>query len=177
MAIPKTRQVFRRTSRLSASSSDPQTLTLATEPIPVLSPTSVLIRVHAVSLNYRDANIIHNTNPWPVLLSGIPCSDCAGAVIAVGENVTRFVVGDRVSPIFDQLAVTGREQNRAWLGGEVDGVLASHVVFDQEKCVRVPACLDWAEAALLPCAGVTAWSGLGLGEGMTAGKTVLLMGK
>jgi NADPH:quinone reductase-like Zn-dependent oxidoreductase len=52
--------------------------------------------------------------------------------------------------------ITGWEQNRERLGGEVDGVLETHVAFDQEKCVRVPAGLDWAEAALIPCAGVTA---------------------
>jgi NADPH:quinone reductase-like Zn-dependent oxidoreductase len=56
--------------------------------------------------------------------------------------------------VFDQLAVTRREQNREWLGGEVDGVLASPVVFHQEKCVRIPAGLSWAESALFPCAGL-----------------------
>jgi NADPH:quinone reductase-like Zn-dependent oxidoreductase len=44
--------------------------------------------------------------------------------------------------------------------------------------VRVPAGLDLAEAALLPCAGITAGSGPGPGERMVAGKSVvLLMGK
>jgi NADPH:quinone reductase-like Zn-dependent oxidoreductase len=105
--------------------------------------------VYAVSLNYRDANTIHNTNPWPVLSNGIPCSDCAGRVTAVGENITRFVVEDRVSPIFDQLAVTNWEQNKEWLGGEVDRVLATHVVFDQEKCVRVPAGLGLGRGSAL----------------------------
>jgi hypothetical protein len=54
----------------------------------------------------------------------------ARAVIAVGENVTRFVVGDRVSPIFDRLAATGWERNGEWRGGEVDGGLETHVAFD-----------------------------------------------
>jgi NADPH:quinone reductase-like Zn-dependent oxidoreductase len=42
----------------------------------------------------------------------------------------------------------------------------------EEKCVRVPAGLDWAEAALLPCVGDLVWV-----KGMVAGKSVLLMGK
>jgi D-arabinose 1-dehydrogenase-like Zn-dependent alcohol dehydrogenase len=79
-------------------------------------------------------------------------------------------------PILDQKSITGHEQEREWLGGEVDGVLATHVVFDEEKLVKIPDGLSWAEASLLPCAGVTAWSGLGLGSEMMAGKSVLLMG-
>jgi NADPH:quinone reductase-like Zn-dependent oxidoreductase len=42
-----------------------------------------------------------------------------------------------------------------WGDGKVDGVLVTHVVFDQEERVRVPAGLGWAEAALLPCTRVS----------------------
>ena len=69
-------------------------LMLTTEPIPAVTPCPSACR----PLNYRDANIIRNTNPWSVLSTGIPWSDCAGCVIAVGENVTRLIVGHRVSP-------------------------------------------------------------------------------
>jgi NADPH:quinone reductase-like Zn-dependent oxidoreductase len=84
---------------------------LTIEPIPALTPTSLPIRVHAVPLNFRDANIIYNMHPWPVLSTGIPCSDC---VITIGENVTGFVLGNRVSP-----RSPGLEQNKEWLGGAV----------------------------------------------------------
>jgi NADPH:quinone reductase-like Zn-dependent oxidoreductase len=174
--LPTTRQVYRRSPRSTDGSSTRQSLILRDEPIPDLSPTSLLIHVRAISLNYRDANILHGTNPWDVAPHGIPCSDCAGLVIAIGTKVTRFNVGDRVTPIFDQKSITGYEQEREWLGGEVDGILATHVVFDEEKVVRIPDGLSWAEASLLPCAGVTSWSGLGLGRESMAGKTVLLMG-
>lgn len=182
MAIPTTRQVFRRTP---GNNSDPQTLTLYTEPIPnPLPPQSLLIRVHAISINYRDANILHNTNPWAVLNNGIPCSDCAGEIIAIGEKVTKWKVGDRVSPIFDQRSISGEEQEREWLGGEVDGVLADYVIFREQGVVRVPEGLTWGEGAVLVCAGVTAWSGLGFrwvegeGDGGLVGgrKTILVMG-
>ena len=43
------------------------------------------------------------------------------------------------------------------LGGPSDGVLAQYVVFDQDALVAAPAHLDFAEAATLPCAAVTAW--------------------
>jgi NADPH:quinone reductase-like Zn-dependent oxidoreductase len=174
--LPTTRQVYRRSPNPTNSTSTRRSLSLQSESIPDLSPTSLLILVRAVSLNYRDANILQGTNPWDVASHGIPCSDCAGLVIAAGTKVTRFSVGDRVTPIFDQKSITGHEQDREWLGGEVDGILATHVVFDEEKVVRIPDGLSWAEASLLPCAGVTAWSGLGLGHETMAGKTVLLMG-
>jgi NADPH:quinone reductase-like Zn-dependent oxidoreductase len=46
------------------------------------------------------------------------------------------------------------------LGGPLDGVLASHRVFPARGVVRVPDHLTDAEAATLPCAGVTAWSAI-----------------
>ncbi|KAK5687437.1 hypothetical protein LTS10_001575 [Elasticomyces elasticus] len=154
-----------------------RTLARTTEIIPVtLPPTSVLIRVHTVSLNYMDNNIINGTNPWPVLERGIPCSDAAGKVIALGSHVSRFRVGDHISPILDRASITGDEQIRKWTGGEIEGVLASHIVVDQEQCVMIPHHLTWTEAACLPNAGVTAWSALKDLNRISAGQTVLLQG-
>jgi len=55
------------------------------EEIEIRNPTDVLIKIYAVSLNYRDANILLGTNPWAVKQNGIPCSDAAGEVIAIGK--------------------------------------------------------------------------------------------
>jgi len=98
------RQCYRR-----HGSHSPQTLKLLEEEIEINDPGEVLIRIHAVSLNYRDANILNGTNPWTVSPSGIPCSDASGEIIAIGHSVTRFAVGDRVCPIFDQNSITGQE--------------------------------------------------------------------
>lgn len=106
------------------------------EQIKLIEPTDVLIRVHAAALNYRDANILNGTNPWPVLPCGIPCSDTAGVVVEVGRSVTRFAVGDKVCPILDQNSITGLEQSREWLGGDVYGVLSTHVVLPEQKIVK-----------------------------------------
>lgn len=167
---PTTRQFYRR------SGPYPQTLQLFDEQIVLKEPTDILIRIHAITLNYRDANMIHGTNPWPVSSNGIPCSDAAGEIIAIGSHVTRFSIGDKVSPILDQKSITGKEQDRLWLGGEVDGVLASHVVFPQENVVKIPEHLSWAEAATLPCAGLTAWSTLAYHGNLVGGKSVLIQG-
>jgi NADPH:quinone reductase-like Zn-dependent oxidoreductase len=97
-SLPTTRRVFRRTDNHNPGSSK---LQLQTEPIPALTPTSLLIKVHNISLNYRDANIANGGNPWPVILHGIPCNDAAGEIVAVGAHVSTFRVGDRVAPITD----------------------------------------------------------------------------
>lgn len=60
----------------------------------------VHVRVHAVALNFRDLMLAEGqyrgANDSPV----IPCSDGAGEVIAIGPQVTRFKVGDRVVSAF-----------------------------------------------------------------------------
>ncbi|KAF2173398.1 hypothetical protein M409DRAFT_61828 [Zasmidium cellare ATCC 36951] len=176
--MPPTRQVYRRSPKVAGDATSGSTLILTEEePITLTDLHSILIRVHAVSLNYRDVNIIHGTNPWAVKADGIPCSDAAGVVVEIGSKVTDFQVGDKVSPIFDQLAINGTEQSRQWLGGEVDGVLATHVVFPAEKCVKFPEHLSFEEAACLPNAGITAWSALmGTRGELQVGKTVLIQG-
>lgn len=136
-------------------------------------PTSVLIKVHAVSLNYRDANIANGGNPWPVIPHGIPGNDAAGEVIAIGEKVKSLVYGDRVAPIVDTENITGRESTRSWLASDEDGVLSDHLVFDEGKLCKLPTYLDWIEASIIPCAGVTAWSAL---KGFGIGQSVLIQG-
>lgn len=167
----RSRHAWRRTEKYDG---DSPLLNLATEDLAShLPPTFIRIKVHAISVNYRDANITNGRNPWPVLPNGIPCSDAAGEVIAVGDSVKNFVVGDRVSPIFDQASITGREQDRIWLAADVDGVLADYLELDERVVSKIPGHLTWHEASTLPCAGLTAWNAL---KGMTAGNTVLIQG-
>ncbi|CAI7664190.1 unnamed protein product [Penicillium discolor] len=138
-----------------------------------LAPTAVLIKVHAIALNYRDANIANGGNPWPVIPNGILGNDAAGEVIAVGDKVKKFTVGDRAGPIIDTENITGREVKRSWLGADEDGVMADHIIFDEDVLCEFPDYLDSVEAAMIPCAGVTAWSAL---KGMSIGQTVLIQG-
>src|SRR3546814_3193708 len=62
------------------------------------------------------------------------------------------------------------------LGGSIDGVLAEYCVFHEEGIVAIPEHLDFAEAATLPCAAVTAWNGLYGQRAIKAGDTVLTLG-
>ncbi|KAI1204692.1 uncharacterized protein F4807DRAFT_446363 [Annulohypoxylon truncatum] len=165
------RRAFRRTDDYTLGTPK---VKLVHEALPLpLSPTSVLIRVRAVSLNYRDANIAHGGNPWPVIPNGILCNDAAGEVIGVGEKVKNLAIGDRVAPITDTEYISERSLRRSWLAADQDGVLADYLIFDEEKICKLPTYLDWASAAIIPCAGVTAWSSL---KGMSIGQTVLIQG-
>ena len=146
---------------------------------PVPAAHEVHVRIHAVSLNYRDLMIADgkylSTGDAPV----IPCSDGAGKVIAVGAQVTRFRVGDRVTTSFfpDWVHGAPTPKNTANpLGALVDGVLAEELVLHEEALVAIPPHLSYAEAATLPCAGVTAWNALFVEGGLRAGDSVLLLG-
>ncbi|KAJ5984378.1 hypothetical protein N7481_006477 [Penicillium waksmanii] len=164
------RRAFRRTDDYTPGTPK---VKLVEEVLPPLGPTSVLIKVHAVALNYRDANIANGGNPWPVIPNGILCNDAAGEVIAIGDKVKTLAVGDRAGPIIDTENISGREVSRSWLAADEDGVMADHIVFDENVLCKLPTYLDWIEAATIPCAGVTAWSAL---KGMSIGQTVLIQG-
>jgi NADPH:quinone reductase-like Zn-dependent oxidoreductase len=56
----------------------------------------LLVRVHAVSLNFRDIAMVRDKYPLPHKRGLIPTSDAAGEVLGVGEGVDAFKVGDRV---------------------------------------------------------------------------------
>lgn len=154
-------------------------LTIAERPDPRPGPGQALVRVRAVSLNYRDLLTVAGKYNPKQKLPLIPCSDGAGEVVEVGAGVTRVKPGDRVCGIFAQRWIAGeptRERLRSTLGGPLDGMLAELVVLDAEGLVHVPSHLTDEEAATLPCAGVTAWSALVTHGRLTAGDTVLLQG-
>lgn len=152
-------------------------LTERAEPKP--KANEVLIKMHTVSLNFRDLLMVKGQYNPRLPLPRIPVSDGAGEVVAVGENVTRAKVGDRVMGNFFQKWIDGKatpEKTRSGLGGDVDGMLAEFVALDEEGIVRVPESLSYEEAACLPCAALTAWNAL-FGEGdLRAGETVLVQG-
>lgn len=170
-SLPTHRRSWRRTDDFTPGTAK---VRLVTEPLPLpLSPTQVLIKVHAVALNYRDANIANGANPWPVTPNGVLGNDAAGEIIAAGDKVKVLAIGDRVAPIIDTENITGREPGRSWLAADEDGVLADYLVFDENLLAKVPGHLDWINSSILPCAGTTAWSAI---KGLSIGQSVLIQG-
>jgi NADPH:quinone reductase-like Zn-dependent oxidoreductase len=156
-----------------------ENLVVAERPDPEPGPGQIVLRMRAVSLNYRDLLTVrgHYNPKQPLPL--IPCSDGVGEVAAVGEGVTRVQTGDRVAPIFAQRWLSGeptKEKLRSTLGGPLDGTLAESMLLDESGVVHVPEHLDDEEAATLPCAAVTAWSAMVVNGSVRAGDTVLVQG-
>ena len=156
------------------------TLVLQDAPVPTPGRGQILVKMRAASLNYRDLNVAagraaRGTVPADL----IPLSDGAGEVVALGPDVTRVAVGDRVAGLFMQNWLGGEmepyhvESSR---GGAIDGVLAEYVLFDQDGVVHLPAHLSFEEGATLPCAGVTAWNALYAARPLGVGETVLILG-
>ncbi|MFD5763020.1 NAD(P)-dependent alcohol dehydrogenase [Streptomyces sp. NPDC127044] len=145
---------------------------------PEPGPRDILVRVRAVSLNKRDLLILNGTYPLKAVPDVIPLSDGAGEVVAVGAEVTRFAVGDRVASTYFPKWIDGRitPAQIDQPGATLPGMLTEYARLDENAAVRVPDHLGWEEAACLPCAGVTAWHALTGGEALTLGQTVLTLG-
>ncbi len=141
-------------------------------------PHEVLVRVCAMSINKRDVFILKGTYPLPSKPGVIPLSDGAGEVVAVGERVTRFRVGDHIAGNYFARWKTGPITPDVFdqLGCALDGMLTELAVLDEEWAVKVPSHLSWEEAATLPCAGVTAWNAIVGPVPVSAGQTVLTLG-
>lgn len=154
-------------------------LALVSVPLPLLKAGEVLVKVEAVSLNYRDGEVADHGMGVPLTFPFTPASDMAGTVVAIGEGVTRFAVGDRVISI----CITGWIDGAplSWVvaptqGGPIPGMLAEYVATPAEWCVRAPKSLTSAQASTLPIAALTAWMALiELGH-VHAGQTVVVQG-
>jgi NADPH:quinone reductase-like Zn-dependent oxidoreductase len=154
-------------------------LTLSDRPDPIPGNGQILVRVKAVSLNYRDFMTVKSGGARGVKTPLIPCSDGAGEVTKVGPDVTRVKPGDRVAGIFFQNWLSGdiaAHHFTSALGGAIDGMLAEQVVLQEDGVVPVPTYMSYEEAATLPCAAVTSWQALVSKGGMKAGDTILVQG-
>jgi len=148
---------------------------------PKAGPGQALVRMRAVSLNYRDLLIAKGGYLQPVTQPVIPVSDGAGEVVAVGEGVTRVKVGDRVTPTFFQTWTDGEVTwaqlgDRALGAGSTDRVLAELVALDAEGLVPLPEPMSFEEGATLPGAAVTVWNALVPQGNLQAGQSVLVQG-
>jgi NADPH:quinone reductase-like Zn-dependent oxidoreductase len=147
---------------------------------PTPARNQVAVRVHAVSLNRRDLLMLNGRYGLSATKAGgIPLSDGAGEVVAVGADVKRFKVGDRVASIFFEQWIDGPASAAALAsarGGNATGMLSEVVVADPESLVAIPKHLSYEEAATLPCTGVTAWVALFRRGHVEPGQFVLLEG-
>lgn len=145
--------------------------------LPTPGPRQILIRVQAASLNRRDILILTGRYPLPSVPGVVPLSDGAGEVVATGDRIGRFAVGDRVTASYWPRWINGQLGTDVidQLGCTSDGWLSEYLLLDEDAAVHVPDHLGWAEAAALPCAGLTAWNSV-TRVMMRPGQTVLTLG-
>jgi NADPH:quinone reductase-like Zn-dependent oxidoreductase len=139
----------------------------------------VMIRLRAVSLNYRDLLVVQGKYNPRMTLPRVPLSDGAGEVVSVGAEVTAWKPGDRVVVSFFPAWLDGdlsAAKSASALGGDVDGVLREFATFHADALLSIPAHLSFEQAATLPCAAVTAWNGLFVSGFLQPGQTLLLQG-
>jgi NADPH:quinone reductase-like Zn-dependent oxidoreductase len=154
-------------------------LVLVDRPQPELKAQQVLLKMRTVSLNYRDLMTLKGTYNPRMRLPQIPLSDGVGEVVAIGANVKRVKVGDRVANTFFEKWVAGdltEEGAKSALGAGRDGVFAEYVALNEDGVIHLPEHLTDEEAATLPCAALTSWAALIAYGKLKAGDSILAMG-
>ncbi|KZT21277.1 NAD(P)-binding protein [Neolentinus lepideus HHB14362 ss-1] len=140
-----------------------QSLVLMEGPVSQPKADEVLVKVHAVSLNYRDLLIASGIYARSFQLNITPASDMSCTIISLGSDVKGWQLGECVCASFCLDHVFGDatlETLDTALGGAVDGVLTEYRVFPAYSLARAPANLTHVEASTLPCAAVTAYNAL-----------------
>ena len=145
----------------------------------------VLVEVEACGVCHRD--LLDREGRFPFLRPGVtPGHEVCGRVIALGDRVTDWRVGDRVGTMHrDSCGVCGAcldgqtslcESAAFVLGILADGGYASHLVVPERGLFALPDGLPAASAAILHCTFGTAYRDLAVLGGLKAGERVLVTG-
>ncbi len=163
----------------------PEVLQYADFPTPEPKAGEVLVRLRAVALNRMDVMV---RNGWPGLKLEFPHingADGAGEVVALGEGVTEFQIGDRVVINANlgcgrcDFCLAGEDHRcRNWhlLGETVRGTYAEYIALPARQLYRLPPDFDFHHAAAAALVYQTAWHSLITRGGLRAGETVLIVG-
>lgn len=147
------------------------------EASPEPRPGELLVRIRACSLNFHDQMVLRGM--IPVADGRVPLSDGAGEVVAVGEGVEGYEIGDHVVSTFWPYWLGGAMEptTRKDIPGEtIDGYAAELVCRPWHAFTKAPKGCTHPEAATLPRAAVTAWRGLVVCGGVKPGDAVLVLG-
>lgn len=143
---------------LSTAPGGPETLELTELPDPVAEKGQILIRVHATGVNFPDTLIIRDLYQMKPPRPFAPGGEVAGEVLALGEGVTGFAVGDRV------LALAGH------------GGFATHLNIEPQKTLRIPDGMPYDEAACFIFTYGTSHHALKDRANLQPGESLLILG-
>jgi NADPH:quinone reductase-like Zn-dependent oxidoreductase len=156
-----------------------ENLICAEVPIPKPGPSAILIRVSAVSLNYRDKLLVEGFYNPNLTFPITQVADTVGEVVEVGRDVTRVAVGDRVLTQYATTWVDGDpkgDETVHTLGNTIPGGLAEYLSINERAVVKAPTYLTDEEASTLPVAALTAWFALIETGKLSSDQTVVLQG-
>jgi NADPH:quinone reductase-like Zn-dependent oxidoreductase len=155
--------------------------------VPKIKANEVLIKVESAAYNYNDLWAIWG-DPVKTPLPHISGSDVAGTVVEMGEDVSKFKVGDRVvshsnmSCRVCEQCTSGREydcKERTIWGfqtGPLWGGFAQYTHLPEVNVAKLPDNVSFEDAAAISMVGMTAWHMLVGRARIIPGQTVLIMG-
>ncbi len=141
-------------------------------PPPAPAANQVLIKVHAAGINPLDWKIREGQLKFvlgarfPIILG----NDVSGEILAVGDNVSRFRVGDEVFCLMDVAP------QRSMTGFARSGGYAEMAVTREDTLAHKPQSLSHPQAASVPLAALTAYQILVHKAGIKPGDEVLING-
>lgn len=140
----------------------PDVVHLETLPVPKLGKKDILVKVSIAGVGTWDPSLVDGSfQDVQVRFPRVLGSDGAGTVVAVGADVKRFAVGDRVY---------------GWgFGNRKGGFFAEYAAIPERDVALVPDSLSFDEAGALAVCGITALQGLEQLD-LDAGQTVLVLG-
>ena len=143
---------------LSTKVGGPETLELTDLPDPVPQKGQLLVRVRAAGVNFPDKLMIRDMYQMKPSRPFAPGGEIAGDVIAVGDNVTGFAIGDRI------LAQTGH------------GGFATHLNVEAARSTKIPDAMPYDDAACFVFTYATSHHALKDRAQVQPGESLLIMG-
>ena len=152
-------------------------------PDPLPGSEEVLIRVHACAVNHVDIDMREGISRLPLKLPHTLGFEIAGRIAAIGEGVTNFNVGDRVSPLFQihcrkcEWCKKGQHhhcENIVMLGVQSPGGYAEYVLAPAWSLIPLPDNIDYVIAAAIQTTFATVWHALVTRVNLQPGQTVLV---
>ncbi|MDX1742890.1 MAG: NADPH:quinone oxidoreductase family protein [Ruegeria sp.] len=143
---------------LSVVPGGPETLELKTLPDPSPGKGELLVGIRAAGVNFPDTLIIQDLYQIKPPRPFAPGGEIAGEVLAIGEGVTGFTIGDRV------LALTGH------------GGFATHVTLPAATAVKFPETMPFEDAACFIFTYGTSYHALKDRAALQPGETLLVLG-